>query len=136
MSIYVSQINYLSKFTIFFGSQEIGDTHLGLDVTPSIQPSNNRLFISEFKKFFCLAEKFPLGNSKLLISPIRGNLTPCSIQPSTVSDAPCDFEFSKLLRKLFFMIHVNKNLKVKIIRGKQNISMNPFDLYPYFAVDL
>ena len=49
----------------FFGTQEIGDTHLGLDVTFSIQPSNNRLFISEFKKVSCLAEKFPLGNSKL-----------------------------------------------------------------------
>ena len=77
----VTNLNLL----FFFGTHEIGDTHLGFDVTLSMHPSNSKLDISVFKKASSLIKNLPLGNSKLLISPSIGNLTQCLNQVNTVS---------------------------------------------------
>ena len=113
----------------FFGTHEIGDTHFGFDVSLSMDPSKSKLDISVFKKASSLVENLPVGNSKLLISPSSGNLTPCHIQFNT--EAPSEIQFSLLLRKLFFIIHVSNKVSSKISLGSFTISMILPALYPY-----
>lgn len=96
---------------------------MGLDATRSIQPSNNKSDISEFKKVSSLTENLPLETSKLVMSHTIGNLTPFSIQSNTVSDTPIDFQLFILLGKLSIFIQINNKGTTKAIWEANIISM-------------
>lgn len=72
----------------FFGTQEIGETHLGFNGAISIHPSNNKLEISVSKNVSSDLVKTLLLISKLSTSRVKGNLIPLLIQLRTVSQDP------------------------------------------------